>query len=189
MSRLLAITLGMLFSVAAFSNDHSEYFFDVKFKLLKFNPEQSAKVERAAELIKQVVTSSAFKQRILNHVYKGKKTFVDNLGLTNLQIYKKILAASERLSGLGNNQTMDLELELYYDGSSTIGYTYPHINRIYMNTRYFNQFLPYQITDNMFHEWLHKIGFDHDVKRTPERSFSVPYAVGYIMKSLAQEIP
>jgi hypothetical protein len=38
------------------------------------------------------------------------------------------------------------------------------------------------------HEWLHKIGFSHAVKDTPERIYSVPYAIGYIVKGIAREM-
>jgi hypothetical protein len=55
-----------------------------------------------------------------------------------------------------------------------------------MNRKYFNKFRPYQVADNMMHEWLHKIGFSHAVKSTPERPYSVPYAVSYIVKGIAR---
>ena len=57
-----------------------------------------------------------------------------------------------------------------------------------MNRKYYNKFRPYEVADNMMHEWLHKIGFNHTVKPTPERPFSVPYAVGYIVKGIARQM-
>lgn len=160
--------------------------FDVNPIMIGFSRSQEEKVLKAAELIRKVVVSAEFKKRVLNYKYKGKKTFKDNDGLTNLQIYKKILEGSEKMTGLGKNRTMDLELELYTDNSSnTIGYTYPSIVRVYANRKYFNKFRPHQVADNMMHEWLHKIGFDHEVKATRDRRHSVPYAIGYIVKALA----
>jgi hypothetical protein len=163
--------------------------FDVRTTLIGFTPKQEKKIHSASKLIRKIVRSTEFKEKVLNHTWKGKKQFADNKGLTNEEIYKKILDGSERQLRLGSNNTMDLEIELYTDYDSiTIGYTYPNIVRIYMNRKYFNKFRPYQVADNMMHEWLHKIGFGHAVKNTPERPYSVPYAIGYIVKGIAREM-
>lgn len=171
---------------SAFINDSIPATFDVNVMMLNFSRTQEDKVLKASELIKKIVASKEFKRRVLNYTYNGKKRFVDNAGLTNKQIYERILEASEKMTNLGNNNTMDLELELYTDNSSsTIGYTYPNIVRVYMNRKYFDKFRAHQVADNMMHEWLHKIGFNHEVKATPSRKHSVPYAVGYIVKAMA----
>jgi hypothetical protein len=57
-----------------------------------------------------------------------------------------------------------------------------------MNTKYFYVYTPYQVAGNLTHEWLHKLGFDHDVASTPARPYSVPYAVGYILRDLASDL-
>lgn len=163
--------------------------FDVRTTLIGFTAKQESKITSASKLIRKIVRSAEFKEKVLNHTWNGKKQFADNKGLTNEQIYKKIIDGSERQTGLGKNNTMDLEIELYTDNDSiTIGYTYPSIVRIYMNRKYFNKFRPYQVADNMMHEWIHKIGFGHAVKNTPERPYSVPYAVGYIVKGIARNM-
>lgn len=163
--------------------------FDVRTTLIGFTAKQEKKLTSASKLIRKIVRSAEFKEKVLNHTWNGKKQFADNKGLTNEQIYKKIIEGSERQTGLGKNNTMDLEIELYTDHDSiTIGYTYPSIVRIYMNRKYFNKFRPYQVADNMMHEWIHKIGFGHAVKNTPERPYSVPYAVGYIVKGIARSM-
>lgn len=163
--------------------------FQVRPSMIGFSNTQEEKIRQAAALIKRVIASPEFKKRVLNHYYNGKRTFVDNDGLTNFQIYQKILAGREMMTGLGRNNTMDLEIELYTDlDSNTIGYTYPDVVRIYMNSKYFNRFRPYQVADNMMHEWLHKLGFGHDVQASPERPHSVPYAVGYIVRDLARKL-
>jgi hypothetical protein len=158
--------------------------FDAQINLLNFPEEQEAKVHRAVELIKKVVTSEEFKERVLGHTYEGKKTYVDNRGFTNEEIYQLILEGSETLVP-GKNGRMDVELELYQQSSTTIGYTYPHTTRIWVNTKYFNKYTPVQVADNLFHEWLHKLGFDHALKYSKSRNFSVPYAIGYLVEELA----
>jgi hypothetical protein len=161
--------------------------FDVRTTLIGFDQIQEKKIEAASRLIRNIVRTPEFKKEILAHTWKGKKTFADNNGLSNAEIYQRIIEGSETSTNLGPNNTMDLEIELYTDYDSiTIGYTYPNIVRIYMNRKYFNKFRPYQVADNMMHEWLHKIGFGHAVKDTPERPYSVPYAVGYIVKRIAR---
>lgn len=160
--------------------------FDAQINLRNFPQEQEAKVHEAVELIKKVVTSSEFKDRVLSHTYEGKKTYVDNKGFTNEQIYQLILDGSETLVP-GKNGRMDVELELFHQSSNTIGYTYPNTTRIWVNKKYFNKYTPVQVADNLFHEWLHKLGFDHALKYSKSRNYSVPYAIGYLVEELANK--
>ncbi len=163
--------------------------FKVNAKTVNFNSEERQKVEAAASLIKKIVESPEFRKKILNYTYLGRKQFNDNKGLSNEEIYIKILEGSEKMTGLGKNKTMDLELELYTDmNSRTIGYTYPNIVRVFVNNKYFSRFKPHQVADKMMHEWLHKIGFDHSIEATTDRAHSVPYAVGYIVRRLALKL-
>ena len=182
------IVLFFISCTKSFASDAYENF-DVRTSLIGFTDRQEKKIRSASSLIKKIVRSDSFKKRILEHTWNGKKQFADNQGLSNEAIYKKILDGSERMTSHGPNNTMDLEIELYTDHDSiTIGYTYPSIVRIYMNRKYFNKFRPFQVADNMMHEWLHKLGFGHSVKDTPDRPYSVPYAVGYIVKGIAREM-
>lgn len=159
---------------------------DTQITMVNFNAEQEAKINKAVELIKKVIASEEFKDRVLNFTYNGQRAFVDNRGLTNEQIYKKILEGSESMNP-GNNYRMDVELELYYQATTTIGYTYPNTTRIWMNTKYFNNYTPVSVSDNLMHEWMHKLGFDHAASYSPSRDFSVPYGIGYLVEELAAQ--
>lgn len=161
--------------------------FDVQLKMNGFEANHEDKVLEAAELIKKVVATEEFKNAILNHTYKGKKTFVDNGGLSNAKIYKKILEGSEKLNP-GKDNTMNLTLVSYFESKNTVGYTYPSVMKVWMNRKYISEYAPARITTNMMHEWLHKVGFKHDVKKTPNRKYSVPYAVGYLVADLAKKM-
>ena len=161
--------------------------FRVSPRMMNFTNEQESKVNDASELIERVIASEQFRKEVLNFTFNGKKEFNNNNGLSNAQIYEKILEGQEKMLRLGKNNRMDVELELYSDSTTTIGYTFPNVVRIYMNTKYFNNFDASQVSDNMVHEWLHKIGFDHDVQYSPSRDYSVPYAIGYIVKRLAKQ--
>lgn len=152
-----------------------------------FTSSQEEKVRRAAALVRKVIASRAFKDAVLAHKFNGEKTFANNNGLTNLQVYNKILWGSEVLYPT-LNMAMDVELEVYFENSNTIGYTYPDTTRIWMNKKYLDGFTPVEVADNLFHEWVHKLGFTHDVAATPSRPYSVPYALGYLVKRLANSI-
>ncbi|HXH75644.1 MAG TPA: hypothetical protein VNJ08_11795 [Bacteriovoracaceae bacterium] len=160
--------------------------FEVDVDLHNFDSRQEDKVLEAADLIKRVVASEEFKNRILNHKVKGRRVFYDNEGLTNAQIYKRILSGSESLSP-GSDNKMNLELEVFQDSTNTVGFTYPDTHRIWMNKKYLNKNEAWKVTTNMMHEWLHKLGFKHDRSETPMRKYSVPYAIGYLVAELAKK--
>lgn len=167
--------------------DHSlSQTFDANIKLLNFDSLQTEKMELAIGIIKLVVATEEFKDRVINHTYAGKKTFVDNNGFTNEEIYQIILNGAEKLRPTRNN-TMDAEVQLYYENSNTIGYTYSSSNRIYVNTKYFNSYSAAGVAHNLFHEWLHKLGFYHDVSWSTSRDYSVPYALGYLMGEIGRD--
>ena len=160
--------------------------FDAHIRMVNFPQEEVAKINTAVQLIKKVIASPEFKQRVLSHSYEGEKKYVGNKGMTNEQIYQHILEGSETLIPEKNGK-MDVELELYHDPSTTIGYTYPNTSRIWINKKYFNKYTPVQVADNLFHEWLHKLGFDHALKYSKSRNYSVPYAIGYLVEELAHK--
>ena len=158
--------------------------FNTDVQVYQASESQEVKIHKAAELIKQVVASEEFRLAVLNHTYNGVKKFVDNNGLTNLEIYHRFLDGVERLDPIKDNE-MDLEIETYYEATNTVGYTYPSSSRIYMNTKYLSTYTAAQVSRNMTHEWLHKIGFGHASSYSVSRDYSVPYGIGSIMERLA----
>lgn len=160
--------------------------FDADVSLNEFDAKDEIKVNKAITIIRSVIRTSEFRNRVLNFTYGGKKTFVDNDGLTNEQIYQKLLDGSETLKPGIDNQ-MDLELELYYSSRSTVGYTYANVLRIWMNTKYFDAYTPAEVAGNVFHEWTHKLGFDHASSYSVSRDSSVPYALGYLIEELGKK--
>lgn len=159
--------------------------FDTNLVLQNFDYEEMEKVMAAADLIRAVVASPEFRDEVINHTFYGVKTFVDNQGLSNEEIYQIILEGAERLKPDRNN-SMDVKLQLYYEDTNIIGYTYVTSEYIWLNRKYFSYYTPAQVSGNLFHEWLHKLGFMHSYEYTEERRYSVPYAIGYIMARLAK---
>lgn len=186
--RSLFLLLTLLFSFNSFAEvPEAAYTFEFNVKMLRMSRTREDKVNEAIELLRKVFTSPEFRRRILNHRYNGRKGFANNRGMSNLQIYNAILAGVEKLKPTRNN-AMDLELELYTDHDSKVmGYTLPRSKRIWMNTKFFNRHTPANVASNLTHEWLHKLGFDHDYKATWKRQYSVPYGIGYIVRELARK--
>lgn len=160
--------------------------FDASVSLSEFDAKDEAKVMKAIDIIKRVIRSDEFRQRVINFTYKGQKTYVDNDGFTNEQIYQKLLDGAETLKPQIDHQ-MNLELELYYSSRNTVGYTYANVLRIWMNTKYFDPYTPAEVAGNVFHEWTHKLGFDHASSYSVSRDSSVPYALGYLMEELGKK--
>jgi hypothetical protein len=145
---------------------------------------QRSKIERAEQKIRDLVRTEEFKNRVINFTYNGVKRFVDNGGLTNTQIYYKILNGAERLLPTKDNE-MDLKIKTYYQNSSTVGWTSTSSMYINMNTKFLNQYTSNETAKTMVHEWLHKLGFTHSKYYSTSRNYSVPYGVGRIVMELA----
>ncbi len=160
--------------------------FDANIKLFNFDFDQTQKMEAAIEIIKLVVATEEFKERVLNHTYNGKRTFVDNRGFSNEEIYQIILNGAERLQPSRNN-TLDAEVQLYFEDSTTIGYTYSSSRKIWVNSKYFNSYTAAGVAHNLFHEWIHKLGFTHSSSWSESRDYSVPYSLGYLMGEIGRD--
>lgn len=158
--------------------------FNTNVALINFDPVQEEKVLAAIAMIKKIIKTQEFKDRVYNFTYNNKRQFVDNKGLSNERIYQILINGAETLvPGIDNE--MDVELELYTSNfTSTVGYTYPNVIRIWMNTKYFNTYTVAQVAGNVFHEWTHKLGFDHASSYSKARDYSVPYGLGYLMVEL-----
>jgi hypothetical protein len=150
-----------------------------------FTTSDEEKYNEAVAIVKKVVATEAFRTKVLNHTYGGTKTYVQNNGLTNAEIYQDILDAAESLKPTKNN-TMDVGVKLYYENSSVVGYTNGSITYINVNTKFFDSYDPNEVAGNLFHEWLHKLGYGHDSSATARRPYSVPYAIGYMIRDIGK---
>lgn len=146
---------------------------------------QEDKYDQAVSLVKKVVGTTAFRTKVLNHTYNGTKSYANNNGLTNAQIYQAILDAAEKLQPAKNN-TLDVGVKMYYENNSVVGWTNGSITYINVNTKFFNGYDANEVAGNLFHEWLHKLGYGHDSTATTRRPYSVPYAIGYMIRELGK---
>ncbi len=160
---------------------------DSKVSFVNFNNQEIKKVENTLKVIKEIILSHEFKNRIKHFMFEKKKIFHENNGLTNEEIYQKILEGGEVLDRKEPDSLMEIELEMFEYSSKTIGYTYPDTKRIWINKKYFSKYTIQQVANNLMHEWMHKLGFNHGASWDKKRDYSVPYAVGNIFEDLISE--
>lgn len=158
-----------------------------------FNNQQYDKLMQAKQLVEMIINSAAFKNRVLNFSYQGKKEFVQNSGMSNKQIYDFLMTGAEQYpEKTASDHEMDYDLVLYkpkwYQSKNVLGYTSRDTNIIHINKKFFNDAEVNQIAMNLVHEWTHKMGFDHDFKRTDRRPYSVPYGIGYLVRDLGNKM-
>jgi hypothetical protein len=157
---------------------------EAKVSFINFNNQEIKKVEKAIIAIKEIIKSDDLENRIKHFMFNKKKIFHENDGLTNEEIYQKIIDAAEVLDNRDPDSIMEIELELFEYSSKTIGYTYPDTKRIWINKKYFSTYSIQQVANNLMHEWMHKLGFNHGANWDERRDYSVPYAVGNIFEDL-----
>jgi hypothetical protein len=106
--------------------------------------------------------------------------FDHNDGLNNHEVLNKILSGKEDLNHVEDHiANISVKVDRR-NKTSVIGYTYPNTLWQYIYA-WFLDSSNVSINDvagNLAHEYCHKIGFDHDFHNTPQRPYSVPYAVG-----------
>lgn len=149
-----------------------------------FSNDSMVKVDQAFEVLEKVVNTEEFKNRVLNFENtKGENKFASNKDLTNEQIYRIFMDGRENLQPNTPGE-MNFYLKLYNKRfSRVIGWTNGRINTININWKFFKGFEPSDVAGNLAHEWTHKIGFDH--VNAAEHD-SAPYAIGYIVREMAE---
>ncbi len=150
-----------------------------------FSGESLDKLQDAFAVLEVVMNSEEFKERVLNFKNsKGERAFASNKGLSNEEIYALLMEGREDLQPETQGE-MNFFLKLYNrPWSSVVGYTTPDTNLININWKFFKGFGAHQVAGNLAHEWTHKMGYGH---RSAKEHDSVPYAVGNIVRELAQQ--
>lgn len=147
------------------------------------------RIDKALLLIEEVVNSEEFRSELLSMKYKiGKKEYAgfSQTQLTPQKVLESIEEAVENFPG-GKKNEIDLFLDMYYQRSSTIGYTSPSDKFIHMNRYFHSRYTSVETAGNIFHEWLHKIGHGHTKNNNAERPHSVPYKLGNLVARLSAE--
>lgn len=127
----------------------------------------------------KVVNLKAFEERVKFHTFNGKNYFVDTTD-TPVQVYEKVTSEDWKL---------EYRLE-WISASSTIGYTYPSVKWIALNSRKWYQLDDAEISANICHEYGgHKFGrYNHAQKWARSRDYSTPYGLGTICEELYRKV-
>jgi hypothetical protein len=153
-------------------------------KLNNFKPEEITKINKASKIAETILNSQEFKSKVIGHTYNGKQQFFDT-NMTTEQVYTKIMGGAESYKMIANGD-MDISLTMYYSMVNTIGYTLPDSDTVWLNRKFHSGFDEYEQPSNIVHEWTHKLGFEHAMKWSQSRDYSVPYGVGTIVKELSE---
>ncbi len=166
-------------------------------KTIGFKPEELTKLLAATSLLERVVNSEEFKLAVYGHVYMAPGGWFKRdkqlnafrmTNLTPMQVFKKFMSGSERLS-----PDPDAEADLHItldrrDAGDVLGYTYASTPMQWVYSSFFGRAHISDIASNLAHEYCHKLGFGHESNHTKLRQYTVPYGIGYIVKRLAKGI-
>jgi hypothetical protein len=155
--------------------------------------EEKEKIDIAANYLQGVVNTEEFKEFVLNYYWfkeiqtgmlwwkkyrHEKMTNFHDTDLLNFEVYNLIMSGAETLDP-SHDKTANIYLHIDRRfRRRVIGYTYPTTKWQWIYDWAFKSFTIPEIAGNIFHEWLHKIGFEHEYKYSFSRNHSVPYALG-----------
>ncbi len=152
-----------------------------------FSVAERQKLDGATRKLEQVLNSREFRDGVLSAQFQGKPGFASD-SRTPAEIYAVIRAAKENFTPAADGE-LDLNVRIEnfsWLRRNVVGYTTESSDTVTTNRRFFGSFSEAEVAGHLGHEWLHKLGFEHDFKATARRPSSVPYAVGELIESLAK---
>ncbi len=164
----------------------------IKIRTHNFTKADLRKLAIASQILQDVINSAEFEAAVLNFSYKGDRTFHQNNGLSNEEIYEHLLTGAEDIKPEVDH-VMDFDLSMYRSWnpwSKVKGYTTPDTLTIFIHSKFYRRssWTPVDVAANMAHEWVHKMGFGHDYYYNDDRPFSVPYAIGGLVTKVAKKL-
>jgi predicted SprT family Zn-dependent metalloprotease len=127
-----------------------------------FTNQEIAKFWATSKAMDQAVNSSCYSNYILNASrFEANKDDSREETIANLRGKKPAL-----------------NFVMYYKNNSTVGYTYPNSDTIWMNRKFHQNYSLAYAASNTHHEISHKLGYGHDFKKTERRQYQTPYVVG-----------
>lgn len=142
-----------------------------------FTAEEAIKFRSAMVLLSKVLGSKEFRDRFL------AASFRHNQGKSNGEILAEILSGKDKYNRIAD-QDLDVSISIYYKDNNVIGYTYSNSFFTYINRKFFSRFKLESICGNVFHEYLHNLGYRHP--GTDRKS--VPYVGGYLARDIAKRM-
>ena len=166
---------------------------DIDMTLKGFGPEEAKKLDQAGRILKAVVNSEEFKNRVCSaHYYRSGKRYDGfyQCDLTPTEAYNRFMSGVDKFNKDADDD-IDIYITLYYSSGSVIGYTYGNTWHTWLNSKFLRLWwkTPQNIAGNLGHEYCHNVsGIDkHTKKWTALRKYSAPYAIGYIVAELGEK--
>lgn len=164
--------------------------FRINLKSSNFFANDLLKLNKAIKYVEEFINSVEFEVLVLNYKFTDSDGFVREYfhytDLSRAEVLAKIFSGSEVLNPEADGEA-DIQIEL--DTSWTrnvIGYTYPTTPWQWIYAKFFRNWSAEEIAGNLMHEYMHKLGFDHEYQYTYDREYSVPYALGYACEEYAK---
>lgn len=118
-------------------------------------------VGKSQELVNTLIDSSCFEQFFL------ARDLIQTESRTNKEVVDHIRS----------QKCFTIPVEMYSAWwSKVVGYRQPPSLTIYTNRKFHAGANACDRASNLFHEWLHSVGYGHDFKATIRRPKSVPYS-------------
>lgn len=156
-------------------------------KVTGYAPTERAKLDQAMKLFENVLNSREFRSAVLGATFDGKPGFASDTRSPS-EVYAAIREGKENYAPVADGEVdLNVNLESFsWFQRKVVGYTTPSSDTITTNRRFFSGFEAAEVAGHLAHEWLHKIGFDHDFNATARRPQSVPYELGELVERLAK---
>lgn len=132
-----------------------------------------SRIRRILSRVELIANSEEFKGLVVNYynpILKQNKFYSISrpLSMTNGQVWETVTA-----------KDFTADYIAYCSGGSTVGYTYPSVSWVRVNTCHSNYKSDKLVAKNICHEFLgHKHGFGHSQKWNRLRDTSTPYKLG-----------
>ncbi len=142
-----------------------------------FTKTEAEKHETAIQMLEEILNSVEFKQRFVAKKFTTTKK-------TSEAVYRHIMTGAESI-GKDTDYEVDIWVEMYHEDNNVVGYTYGSTTKTWVNKKFFSKYDYAGVACNAFHEWLHKLGYDHSSGKDHS---SVPYAGGYLVEDMIGEM-
>jgi ssRNA-specific RNase YbeY (16S rRNA maturation enzyme) len=142
-----------------------------------FTEEELIKYFDALAITSKVISTERFKQKFLAEKLTSTQKH------TNLAIYEMFMSGIDEMNKAADKD-IDVFPKMYYKNNSVIGFTNPLTVTTNINRKFFTDYDAADIGHNAVHEYLHKMGFDHNSASDHD---SVPYAIGFLVETCIRE--
>ncbi len=150
----------------------------INIKTEDFKESELPKVNKAAECLRLVTSNPEFWERCKNIPLReliGERSKWANKSTEEIIAHIKTGAEVLRPE---IDQEIDIDLKIFnpnWRSRNVVGRTWTDVIWQEINRKFFRLYTFIKVAGNMFHEWLHKMGFKHDFRSTKVRKWSVCY--------------